>query len=76
MISVIPQEGRDKLLCASYRPVRHKMEALILSFDAVRWSFLYLVLSKFVYHPSIINTFAALYNKPTARIKINGDLTN
>lgn len=61
---------------------QHKLEALISSldakktFDSVRWSFLYKVVSKFGFHPSIINTFAALYNKPTARIKRNGDLTN
>lgn len=42
----------------------------------MRWSFLYKVLLKFGFHPSIIKTFGALYNKPTARIKINGDLTN
>ena len=45
-------------------------------FDSVRWSFLYKVLSKFDFHTSIIATFATLYSKPTARIKINGDLTN
>lgn len=45
------------------------------AFDSVSRSFLYKVLHKFNVH-NIINTLGALYNKPTAQIKINGDLTN
>lgn len=76
------QDNVRKTLHVMRHVSQHKLEALILSldaekaFDLVRWSFLYKVLSKFGFHPKIINTFAALYNKPTARIKINGDLTN
>lgn len=39
-------------------------------------SFWYKVLSTFGFHKSIIETFEALCGKPSARIKINGDLSN
>lgn len=45
------------------------------AFDSVRWSFLYKVLAKFGFHESIIDTFQALYNSPSARIKVNGALS-
>lgn len=45
------------------------------TFDSVRWSLLYKVLLQFGFDATIIETFAALYNKPTLRYKINGDLT-
>lgn len=45
------------------------------TFDSVRWSLLYKVLLQFGFDATIIETFAALYNKPTVRYKINGDLT-
>lgn len=37
--------------------------------------FLYKVLEKFGFHRNIIDIFTALYDRPTARIRINGDLT-
>lgn len=61
---------------------QHNIESAILSldaekaFDSVRWSFLYKVLEKFGFHRSIIDTFRTLYERPSARIKISGDLTN
>lgn len=61
---------------------QHNIESAILSldaekaFDSVKWSFLYKVLAKFGFHRSIIDTFRTLYERPSARIKINGDLTN
>lgn len=76
------QDNIRKTLHVMRQITQQKLETLILSldaekaFDSVRWSFLYKVLSKFGFHMTIIDTFAALYNKPTARIKINGDLTN
>lgn len=45
------------------------------TFDSVRWSLLYKVLLQFGFDATKIETFAALYNKPTLRYKINGDLT-
>ena len=45
------------------------------AFDSVRWSFLYKVLEKFGFHKSIIDTFQALYDSPSARIKVNGALS-
>lgn len=56
-------------------------EAMLISldaekaFDSVRWSFLYKVLEKFGFHRSIIDTFRALYDSPSARIKVNGALS-
>lgn len=79
-------KDRPKITSGKLHVVRQitqqKLETLILSldaekaFDSVRWSFLYKVLSKFGFHTIIIDTIAALYNKPTARIKIDGDLTS
>lgn len=76
------QDNIRKTLHVMRHVTQQKLETLILSldpekvFDSVRWSFLYKVLSKSGFHVTIVDTFAALYNKPTARIKISGDLTN
>ena len=45
------------------------------AFDSVRWSFLYKVLAKFGFHKSTSDTFQALYDSPSARIKVNGALS-
>lgn len=44
------------------------------AFNSVRWDFLYRVLKQFNFHETLIKTLRALYNKPTARIKINESL--
>lgn len=57
------------------------LETLIISldaekaFDSVRWTFLYKVMDAFGFHSDLVETFSALYNKPTSRVKINGDLS-
>lgn len=57
------------------------MESAVISldaekaFDSVRWEYLYLVLSRFGFNDQIIRCLNSLYSSPTARIKINGDLS-
>lgn len=45
-------------------------------FDSVRWKFLFSIMEKLGFDQIIIKTVEALYNKPSARLKINGELTN
>lgn len=60
---------------------QQNIEAILISLDAekaydsVRWIFLYRVLAKFGFHKSFISVFQALYDSPTARIKVNGALS-
>ena len=46
------------------------------AFDSVRWKFLFRAMEKFGFNQVIIKTQEALYNKPSARLKINGELTD
>lgn len=60
----------------------NKIQSMLLGldaekvFDSVRWTFLYKVLEKFGFNNILIEAFKAVYNNPTARIKINGSLSN
>lgn len=45
------------------------------AFDSVNWTYLYKVLHKFGFHKDIIRSIQALYDTPTAKIKINGYLS-
>lgn len=45
------------------------------AFDSVRWAFLYKVLGKFGFQVRFIRVIQALYDRPSARIKVNGDLS-
>lgn len=44
-------------------------------FDSVRSKFLFNIMEKFGFSQVIINTLKALYNEPSAKLKINGELT-
>ena len=46
------------------------------AFDSVDWSFLYLVMHRFGFCEGFIQRIQALYSSPTARIKINGSLSD
>lgn len=46
------------------------------AFDSVRWVFLNKVIGKFGFQEKFIRIIQTLYEKPTARIKINGDLSD
>ncbi|KAJ0009052.1 hypothetical protein NQD34_016467 [Periophthalmus magnuspinnatus] len=61
---------------------RQKTEALIVgldaekAFDSVRWLFLYKVMDRFAFHGKFTRVIQSLYSKPTAQVKINGDLSD
>lgn len=61
---------------------KRKMNSIVLSldaekpFDLVRWDFLYLVMKRLGFCNDFINYIQALYSFLTARIKINGSLSN
>lgn len=46
------------------------------AFDSVRWQFLFNVMEKFGFNQVIINTLKALYDKPSAKQKMYGELTD
>lgn len=59
----------------------YNLQAVLLSldakkaFDSVNWLFLKCVLSKFIFHKKFIQVIQTIYSCPSARIKINGDLS-
>uniref|UniRef100_A0A3Q3B6N5 Reverse transcriptase domain-containing protein n=1 Tax=Kryptolebias marmoratus TaxID=37003 RepID=A0A3Q3B6N5_KRYMA len=46
------------------------------AFDRVNWTFLYKVLERLGFNKQFISCLQSLYDKPRARVKINGHLTN
>ncbi|XP_062396829.1 LINE-1 retrotransposable element ORF2 protein isoform X1 [Sardina pilchardus] len=70
----------------SLQIIRHinqnKIEAMLISidaqkaFDSVRWKFLFKVMEKFGFNKQLIESLEALYTKPEARLKINGELSD
>ena len=81
---VLSRQTHDNIR-KSLQIIRHinqnKIQAMMISldaekaFDSVRWKFLFSVMEKFGFNQVIINTLKALYEKPSARLKINGELT-
>lgn len=61
---------------------QHKVKAMILSldaekaFDSVSWQYLYKVLNKFGFNELAINAIKAIYDNPTAKLKINGHISH
>lgn len=61
---------------------KHKLPTALFSldamkaFDLVSWKFLYLTLERFGFEEKSIKCIEAIYKDPTARIKINGSLSN
>lgn len=79
------RQTRDSIRCTLHvinHIQRSNIEALLIgldaekAFDSVEWSFLYSVLRAFNFHEKFMKTIQALYDKPTAKIRINGSLTN
>lgn len=60
---------------------QNKLEALLVSldaekaFDSVSWAFLYKVLGRLGVHTEFVQVIRTLYSKPSARIKINGHIS-
>ena len=60
---------------------KEKVSSIILSldaekaFDSVRWEFLYQVMNRFGFCENFIKCIQTLYSYPTARIKVNGSLS-
>uniref|UniRef100_A0A1A8PUF6 Reverse transcriptase domain-containing protein n=2 Tax=Nothobranchius rachovii TaxID=451742 RepID=A0A1A8PUF6_9TELE len=69
-LHIIDQANRQKL-----RMVLVSLDAE-KAFDRVSWSFLFKVLERLGFNDLFIRCMQALYDRPTARVKLNGHLTN
>ena len=61
---------------------KYNLKAVLLgldvekAFDSVDWTFLYKALERFQFHDDDVKIMKAFYYKPTAKIRINGSLSN
>ena len=75
------QDNIRRLLHIIRHVTENKIESALISldaqkaFDTVSWKFLYKVLYKLGFHEDFIKIIQTLYDKPTARIKVNGNLS-
>lgn len=76
------QDNIRRSLQVIHTITKSKTKAALISldaekaFDRVNWDFLYLTLEKFGLKQESIRCIRAIYDNPTARIKVNGSLTN
>lgn len=82
---VVTRQTHDNIR-RSLHIIRHihqnKIAAMLISidaekaFDSVRWKFLFTVMKKLGFNVQLIKTLEALYTKPEAKLKINGELSD
>lgn len=75
------QDNIRRTLHVMQHIIKNQIETVVVGIDAekafhsIGWDFLYRVLERFHFHKTFIKVIQALYNKPTARIRINGSLS-
>ncbi len=76
------QDNIRRALSTIERINEGQISAIILSldaekvFDSVQWEFLYLVMKRFGFSKGFTHCIQPLYSSPTARIRVNGSLSN
>lgn len=75
------QDNIRRTLQINRNTTQNNLQAMIVSldaekaFDSVRWTFLFKVMEKCGFNETIIQTIETLYKNPSARLKINGELS-